>query len=191
MSARKLAWLARRTAVWTRWRDEGGGGGMDARRLTRLALLTAAALALFVVELQLPDLFPIPGAKLGLANIVTVYALYRCRAGEAAMVLAARILLGGLLGGRGIAILYSAAGGAACFAGMLLLKRLIPERHLWLASVFGAALHNLGQMAVASIIAGTAVLAYLPFLLLAGCAAGAFTGLCAQLVIQKGRFGKL
>ena len=123
---------------------------MDARRLTRLALLTAAALSLFVVELQLPDLFPIPGAKLGLANIVTVYALYRCRAGEAAMVLAARILLGGLLGGRGIAMLYSAAGGAACFAGMLLLKRAIPERHLWLASVFGAALHNLGQMAVAS-----------------------------------------
>ena len=164
---------------------------MDARRLTRLALLTAAALSLFVVELQLPDLFPIPGAKLGLANIVTVYALYRCRAGEAAMVLASRILLGGLLGGRGIAIVYSAAGGAACFAGMLLLKRAIPERHLWLASVFGAALHNLGQMAVASIIAGTAVLAYLPFLLLAGCAAGAFTGLCAQLVIQKGRFRKL
>ena len=145
---------------------------MDARRLTRLALLTAAALSLFIVELQLPDLFPIPGAKLGLANIVTVYALYRCRAGEAAMVLASRILLGGLLGGRGIAIVYSAAGGAACFAGMLLLKRAIPERHLWLASVFGAALHNLGQMAVASIIAGTAVLAYLPFLLLAGCAAG-------------------
>ena len=164
---------------------------MDARRLTRLALLTAAALSLFVVELQLPDLFPIPGAKLGLANIVTVYALYRCRAGEAAMVLAARILLGGLLGGRGIAIVYSAAGGTACFAGMLLLKRAIPERRLWLASVFGAALHNLGQMAVASIIAGTAVLAYLPFLLLAGCAAGAFTGLCAQLVLKKGSFWKL
>ena len=82
------------------------------------------------------------------------------------MVLAARILLGGLLGGRGIAVLYSAAGGAACFAGMLLLKRLIPERHLWLASVFGAVLHNIGQMAVAAMIAGTAVLAYLPFLLL-------------------------
>ena len=99
---------------------------MSARKLARLALLTAVALSLFVVELQLPDLFPIPGAKLGLANIITVYALYRCRAGEAAMVLAARILLGGLLGGRGIAILYSAAGGAACFAGMLLLKRADP-----------------------------------------------------------------
>ena len=72
---------------------------MSARKLARLALLTAVALSLFVVELQLPDLFPIPGAKLGLANIITVYALYRCRAGEAAMVLAARILLGGLLGG--------------------------------------------------------------------------------------------
>ena len=164
---------------------------MKTRRMTKLALMTAVALIIFVFESLLPDLVPIPGVKLGLANIVTVYALYRCRAGEAAMVLASRILLGGLLGGRGIAIVYSAAGGAACFAGMLLLKRAIPERHLWLASVFGAALHNLGQMAVAIAIAGTTALAYLPFLLLAGCAAGAFTGLCAQLVIRKGRFWKL
>ena len=164
---------------------------MDVRRLARLALLTAVALALFVIELQLPGLLPIPGAKLGLANIITVYAVYRYRAGEAAMVLAARILLGGLLGGRGIAILYSAAGGTACLVGMLLLKRCIPERWLWLASIFGAALHNLGQMAVAAAIAGPAVLAYLPFLLLAGCIAGAFTGLCAQLILQKGRFWKL
>ena len=161
---------------------------MDARRLTRLALLTAAALSLFVVELQLPDLFPIPGAKLGLANIITVYALYRCRAGEAAMVLAARILLGGIFAGRAIALVYSLAGGAACLCGMLALRRAIPERFLWISSVLGAALHNLGQMAAAVAITATpAVLVYLPFLLASGCVAGAFTGACACMAMRLGK----
>ena len=70
---------------------------MKTNRLTELAMLTALALIIFIVELQIPAPFPIPGVKLGLANIVTVYAVYRFRAGEAAMVLLARILLGGCL----------------------------------------------------------------------------------------------
>ena len=59
---------------------------MDIRKLARLALLTAVALIIFVIELQIPNPFPIPGVKLGLANIITVYAVYRYRPGEAAMV---------------------------------------------------------------------------------------------------------
>ena len=58
---------------------------MNARKLTHLSLLTCVALILFAVEARLPDPVPIPGVKLGLANIVTVYAVYRFRAGEAAM----------------------------------------------------------------------------------------------------------
>ena len=59
---------------------------MTTGKLTELALLTASALILYVVELQLPVLVPIPGAKLGLANIVTVYAVYRYRPGEVLLV---------------------------------------------------------------------------------------------------------
>lgn len=107
------------------------------------------------------------------------------------MVLASRILLGSFFSGRAIALLYSAAGGTACFLGMLLLKRVIPPRWLWISSVLGAVFHNIGQIAVAVAVIGISALAYLPFLLVSGCLAGAFTGLCAQLVMQKGRFWRL
>lgn len=161
---------------------------MNARKLTHLSLLTCVALILFAVEARLPDSVPIPGVKLGLANIVTVYAVYRFRAGEAAMVLLARILLGGIFAGRAIALVYSLAGGAACLCGMLALRRAIPERFLWISSVLGAALHNLGQMAAAVAITATpAVLVYLPFLLASGCVAGAFTGACACMAMRLGK----
>ena len=158
---------------------------MNARKLTRLALLTATALVLFVVEMLIPNPIPIPGIKLGLANVVTVYAVYRFRAREAAMVVLARILLASIFGGNLVAFLFSLAGGVLCLTGMLLCKRIIDEKHLWIASVFGAVLHNLGQIAVAVWILGVSVLIYLPFLLVSGCLAGAFTGVCAQLVIKR------
>lgn len=159
---------------------------MKVKRIAEQALLTALALIIFVVELQIPSLTPIPGIKLGLANIVTVFAVYRYRAGEAALMLLARIILGSLFSGNMMAIMYSLAGGALCLTGMLLLKLVIPIRHLWLCSVFGAVLHNVGQVAVACVVSGTVwIVGYLPVLVLSGCAAGAVTGLCAQLVISR------
>lgn len=115
---------------------------MDVKRLARLAMLTAAALIIFIVELQIPNPFPIPGIKLGLANIVTVYAVYRYRAAEVAMLVAVRITLGSVFSGNVMALLYSACGSLFCLAGMLLLRRAIDEKHLWLSSVCGALLHN-------------------------------------------------
>ena len=159
---------------------------MKVKRIAELALLTALALIIFVVELQIPSLTPIPGIKLGLANIITVFAVYRYRAGEAALVLLARIIIGSIFSGSMMAIMYSLAGGALCLLGMLLLKRVIPEKHMWLCSVFGAVLHNCGQVAVACIVTGTVwIVGYLPVLVLAGCVAGAFTGLCGQLVAGR------
>ena len=65
---------------------------MSARRMARLALLTAVALSLFVVESQLPDLFPIPGAKLGLANICLLYTSWAARGAHLAGQIAPRQL---------------------------------------------------------------------------------------------------
>ena len=164
---------------------------MKVKRLGELALLTAAALIIFVVELQLPSLTPIPGIKLGLANVITVFAVYRYKAGEAALVLLARIMLGSIFSGNVTAIMYSLAGGALCLLGMLLLKRVIPRKHMWLCSVFGAVLHNCGQVAVACAVTGTVwIVGYLPVLMLSGCATGAFTGFCAQLVVSRLYKGK-
>ena len=159
---------------------------MKLRRITELALLTTVALTIFVVELRIPNPFPIPGVKLGLANIITIYALYHYPAQDTALVLLSRILLGALFSGNLVALLYSLSGGILCFAGMSVLQRFIPENSLWFASVVGAVLHNAGQILTAVIITGTtAVAAYFPFLLVSGCLAGAFTGLCAQTVSAR------
>ena len=119
---------------------------MTTGKLTELALLTAAALILYVVELQIPNPIPIPGAKLGLANIVTVYAVYRYRPGEVLMVVLVRIFLGSLFGGSMMTFLYSLAGSLLCLLGMLLLRHMVSGRAIWLASVLGAVLHNTGQL---------------------------------------------
>lgn len=159
---------------------------MKTRRLTELSLLTAAALIIFIVELRLPDLSSIPGVKLGLANIFTVYAVYRFKAGEAALMLLTRILLGAFFSSNFSSVIYSLAGGALCIAGMLMLKKAIPESFLWLCSIFGAMLHNTGQIAAAvTLTRSPAVLVHYPLLIVSGCIAGLFTGLCAQFVLKR------
>ena len=158
---------------------------MKTNKLTRLALLTGAALIIFVIEMQIPNPFPIPGIKLGLANVITVYAVYHYRSWEAASIVVVRILLASLFSGNVTALLYSFSGSVLCLAGMLFVKRVIDEKYIWVSSVFGAVLHNIGQIAAAVLVFGTSVLVYLPFLLVSGCLAGAFTGICAQLVIKR------
>jgi heptaprenyl diphosphate synthase len=97
-----------------------------------------------------------------------------------------RILLGAIFASNMLALLYSLAGGMLCLAGMILLKKAIPEQYLWLCSVFGAVFHNTGQMAMALVIARTfAVLAHYPMLIVTGCIAGLFTGLCTQFVLKR------
>ncbi len=156
------------------------------RRLLELSLLTAVALIIFAVELQIPNPFPIPGIKLGLSNIVTVYAVYHYRWYEVSSIVLIRVVLGSVFSGNIMAMIYSLAGAVLCLVGMLLLKRIIDERHLWIASVFGALLHNTGQMIAALVILHTPqLIAYYPFLLLSGCLAGLFTGLCAQALVAK------
>ena len=159
---------------------------MNIRRMTELALLSAVALIIFVIELRIPNPFPIPGVKLGLANIVTVYAVFRYRPSETAMIVVVRLLLGAMFSGNPSALLYSAAGAIACLCGMLLLRRILPEKQIWLCSVIGAMLHNIGQITAAVIIMRSfSVAAYLPILLVTGSLAGAFTGLCTQLLLNR------
>lgn len=156
------------------------------KRLTELSVLTAIALIIFVIELQIPNPFPIPGIKLGLANIITVYAVYHYRWYEVSAVVILRVVLGSLFSGNITALIYSLSGSVLCLIGMLLLRRVIDERHLWMASVFGAILHNTGQMAAALLITSTPqLLAYYPFLIVSGTLAGLFTGLLAQFVILR------
>ena len=126
----------------------------QAKRLCETALLAAVGLGIFVLEAQLPPLTAVPGIKPGLANCVTLAALYLLGCREAAGVLAVRILLGAVYTGSPVSLLYSAAGGLACYLVMAPLSRVFPARQLWIVSVFGALAHNAGQLAAAAVLLG-------------------------------------
>lgn len=156
-----------------------------ARRITLLALLTAIALTIFMVEAQLPVLVPIQGVKLGLANIITVYAVFVLGPGDALLILVSRVFLGAVFSGQMMTLLYSMGGGLLAWLAMTLLRRALTRRQIWLCSPVAAVFHNIGQLLVAAGVMKTwVVMAYLPYLLLSGIVTGLFTGLCAQFLIN-------
>ncbi len=155
-------------------------------RLAVDGMLVAAALILHFVEAQLPSPVPVPGVRLGLANVITLYAVAILGPAEALAILLCRIILGGIFGGALISFLLSLTGGICCFCVMALLKKWVPEKMLWLVSVFGALGHNVGQIAMAAVLMHTtAIVVYLPFLLLSGIITGLLTGLVATTVIRR------
>ena len=157
-----------------------------AGRITRLALLTAIALTIFLAEAQLPALTAVPGVKLGLANIVTVYAMFALGPGDALLVLSGRVFLGAVFSGQPMTLIYSAAGGFLSWCTLILLRKLLTRDQIWLASPVAAVFHNLGQLlAAAAVLRSWAVMAYLPYLIIAAVIAGLFTGIAAQALIRR------
>lgn len=164
---------------------------MKARKPALLGLLTAVALTIFLVEAQLPPVLPVPGVKLGLANIVTVFTVFALGPGEGILVLAARIFLGAVFCGNLSSILYSAAGGACAIAVTIVLRRILTRKQLFVAGCLGAMAHSVGQIAMAALVLGTAsVFVYLPVLLAVSLVTGLFTGLCAQFLVDRGNLWK-
>ena len=162
----------------------GGAGLFAARRVVLVGLLTALALALSFAEGVLP--FPgfLPGAKIGLANLVTLLALYLLPSWhDAALVLFLRVTLGSFFAGGG-AFWYSAAGAAVSFPLMCALRRLgLP---LLVVSAAGGVAHNAAQLAAAMLVLRTAALvAYAPLLVAAGLLAGLAVGLLAAGVVSR------
>ena len=164
---------------------------MKTRKITLLALLTAIALTIFMVEAQIPALVPIPGIKLGLANIVTVFTVFALGPKEGCLVLAARIFLGAVFAGNFSTIFYSAAGGALAIAVTILLRRILTKKQLWVAGALGAVAHSIGQMAMAVLLTGTpGLIVYLPVMIAVSIVTGTFTGLCAQFLVNRGNLWK-
>lgn len=158
------------------------------RKLTLAALLTAAGLVVFVIEAQLPPLTAIPGIKPGLSNVFTMLTLFWVGPSWALGTMFVRVSLGCLLTGQTMAFFYSLSGGLLAFFIMWALKKPLGEENLWVLSAFGAMGHNLGQMAAALFITRTtALLYYLPVLMVSAIGTGIFTGLCAQLVSRRAR----
>ena len=162
------------------------------RELTLCAVLSALALALSYMESFFPLalIVPLPGVKLGLANIVTLYALYALGASSALAILVVRCLIGSLFAGNASALLFSLLGGLAAMLVMIALHAL-PRLSVYGVSVGGAAAHNCGQVAAAMLTLGSAApLAYLPFLLLVSVFTGALTGFVAALLFRAMRHAR-
>ena len=159
---------------------------MKTKRLTKDAMLTAAALIIFIVEAQIPLPVSAPGLKLGLANVITLYAMFALGPRDALAILLCRVFLGSLFSGRVTTFIYSACGGMACYLLTLLLRPMMGKNQIWLCGLLGALAHNIGQVAAAVAVTSTpSLVVYLPPLMIAGAFTGSFTGMCAQLVINR------
>lgn len=160
------------------------------KKLALMAVLTAIALTVFVIESQIPPIVPIPGVKLGLANMITLVAMLVLGRKEAGAILAVRILMGSMFAGGVSGFLFSLAGGTLAYLVMMLLVGIFPEKLLWVVSVFGAIAHNIGQLAVAVWVSGTpSIIVYGPTLMASGIITGAFTGIGAYYLVKA--LGKL
>lgn len=156
------------------------------QRLARAALLTALALGLSWMERFIPLqlLVPLPGIKLGLANLVTLFALYFLGGRMALAILCVRCLLGSLFGGGVTAFCFSITGGLLALAVMALARRL-SVLSVYGVSILGAAAHHVGQILVAvALLRSGYVVAYLPFLLLVAIATGFLTGAISSALFR-------
>ena len=161
------------------------------KNLARLGLLTAIALTIFLLEAQIPAVLPVPGVKLGLANIVTVFTVFALSPKDGAAVLFARIFLGAVFAGNFSTIFYSAAGGVCAILTTIALRKILKANQLWVAGCFGAIAHSIGQVGMAMLLLGTPSLAvYLPIMIVISIITGLFTGLCAQFLVNRGNLWK-
>lgn len=155
------------------------------RKLTTLSLMVTFALILSYIESRIPTFVAIPGVKMGLANIAVIFTLYKLGTKEAVAISAVRVFLASLLFGSPVSLIYSLSGAILSLGIMILLKSLTPLKEVAI-SVTGGVMHNVGQIAVASIILDTNVVVYyLPFLILSGTVAGIAIGTASALLIQK------
>ena len=158
------------------------------RRIALIAALAAVALTIFVAESQIPPVVPMPGVKLGLANIVTLVAMVLLNRRDALFVLAVRLILGAAFTGGFSTLLFSAVGGLFAYLVMAALVGLFPEKLLWAVSVLAALAHNAGQMLVAVLVTGTpGIMVYILLLAASGVVTGVFTGLAAMFLIRAVR----
>jgi heptaprenyl diphosphate synthase len=158
---------------------------MTVRKMTSLSVAVALAMVLSFLESLVPPLVSVPGVKVGLANIVTVFLLYVFGWREAGAVSLIRVFLSALLFGSTVSLVYALSGAILSFVGMVLLK-LIPLSSEVSVSIVGGVLHNAGQIIAACfIMESAAIIGYLPPLVISGTVAGIAVGTLAAILVKK------
>lgn len=147
--------------------------------------MAALAIILGYVEMLLPVFFVVPGMKLGPANLVTVFVLYRYRAKEAAVISLIRIVVIGFLFANLFSILYSLAGAALSLLCMTAARR-FSGLSIVGVSILGGVTHNLGQLIVAALVVENGnVFYYFPALLISGLVTGALIGIVTGEILKR------
>ena len=158
---------------------------MNSRKVARYALLIALAMVLSWLESLVPITAAVPGMKLGLTNLVVLFALYRMNAMDAAAVSLIRVLLVSFTFGNAYAFAYSLAGAVLSLLVMLALKKAGKFSTIGV-SIAGGVGHNLGQIIVAALVLETEkIFFYLPVLMVSGIAAGICIGILGGIIVDR------
>lgn len=150
-----------------------------------LGLCIALAMIMSYIEVLVPLSFAVPGIKMGLANIVIIFVLYKIGTKEAILVSLIRVILVSLLFSNVMAMAYSIAGAVLSLGVMWILKK-TDKFSVIGVSVAGGIMHNVGQIIMAVILLGTKQIAlYLPVLLITGTATGIVIGIVSGIIINR------
>lgn len=161
---------------------------MKSKTIALAGVFTAVAIILHLVESWIPNPLPIPGVKLGLANIVSLWALYALGLPLALFIVLLRVCVGTLLSGTflNFGFFMGLAGGLISTLVMALTIRCIPQASAIGVSIIGAVSHNLAQLLVATLfLQQIGVFYYLPILLLSAVPAGILTGYFTNLLRKR------
>ncbi|MEA1974127.1 MAG: Gx transporter family protein [Bacillota bacterium] len=151
---------------------------MKSKKIAYLSILTAVAIVLNIFENYLPLPFIAPGAKIGLANIITMLGILSIGYKDTFLIMIVRIVLGAIFGGGLSGFIYSLAGGFLSYLSMIIVKESFKKNISAIGiSVTGAVFHNVGQVVVAIIVLDNVlIINYLPILVIVGTFSGTFIG---------------
>lgn len=157
------------------------------RRLIIVSIFASLAVVLGVIEALIPFTVTIPGAKLGLGNIVVLTCLVSLGGRDALLLIFIKTVLTSFILGSFSTFLFSVLGALSSFLIMFIMVHFGSKLFsLMITSVMGGIVHNLGQLLAASIVLGTTkIFYYLPFLLVTGIATGLFVGVASKHLIQS------
>ena len=155
------------------------------RRAAAYGMLTALAMIFSYVEALIPVPVPVPGIKLGIANLVTVVCFYMYGIPTAAAVSLTRITLSALLFGNLFSFAFSMAGGLASLLAMSIGLRSGVFKTTGI-SILGGTAHNIGQICAAALLLETKyILSWLPALLAGGVVSGTVIGIVSALILER------
>lgn len=155
------------------------------KRISTYGLLVALAFIFSYIEALVPINSPVPGIKLGLANIVVMIALYKLGAKEAFSIALVRVVLVGFTFGNLMMMMYSLAGSVLSCSSMILLKK-SNKFSMVGVSISGGVMHNVGQILMAILVLDTVQLYYyLPVLIISGIVTGILIGIVGAEIAKR------